>query len=451
MRMTSIECGSILFVILLLTLSLCILKLIEKKTNINGELKRKLFHVSMGIVTLTFPYIFESVFSVFILGILALIILFIIKYTKLKESFGTILYSVKRESLGEIFFVISVFLIFYLSKGDKILYSIPILILTLADSSAALIGKNYGKRDLAELNEDSKSIEGSFIFFVVTFMSSLVPLLLFTTVGREETLIISAIIGFNVALIEMISHTGNDNILIPLTTYALLITHINLDSEVLRVNLFILVLIFAIVTIANRVKSWSKLALVETIVVGYLTVTFYGIYALIAPVILFLTCMRFPKVRENEKENLYDARIIETNVLVGIAICGLAQISGRFAEFFSIYALAYSMHLTINTFVRLKYYFNFSEIKSIFFAFMKGLGFIFLPCLGVQRIIYGNIPNAYGTIFMICMLFLSSILIMLQKKDVKEEEITIKNGYIHMDIVFILIAITCLFGNVINF
>ena len=97
----------------------------------------------MGLVTLTFPHIFKNELSIGILGILALIIFFILKHSILKNSLGTILYSVSRESLGEIFFVISVFIIFYLSKGDKILYSIPILILTFADSTAALIGKNY--------------------------------------------------------------------------------------------------------------------------------------------------------------------------------------------------------------------------------------------------------------------------------------------------------------------
>ena len=239
-----IEWTSILFVISLLTIALLIIKLIEKKMKIQPEIERKLLHGAMGLVMLTFPYIFKSTLSVGILGIMAIIILYILKNTRLKESLGTVLYSIERESLGEVFFVISVFLIFYLSKGDKILYSIPILILTFADSTAALIGKNYGKKNMAKLNEDAKSIEGSFMFFMVAFILTLVPLLLFTNVGREETLIISTIVGFNVALIEMISHTGNDNLYIPLTTYAFLVTHISLEAESLRINLLILDVIF---------------------------------------------------------------------------------------------------------------------------------------------------------------------------------------------------------------
>lgn len=437
----TIEWTGILFVVALLLVALIIIKIIEKKANINGETKRKLFHMTMGLVMLTFPYIFKSIISVGILGSIALIVLLMLKHTKLKNSLGTILYSVSRESLGEIFFVISVFTIFYLSKGDKILYSIPILILTFADSVAALIGKNYGKKDISEMNEDSKSLEGSFMFFMVAFMATLVPLQLFTTVGREEVLIISTIIGFNIALIEMISHTGNDNLLIPLTTYAFLATHMNLPLESLRMNLIILGAIFVLVTIANRVKAWSKLALVETLVVGYLTVSLYGIYALIPPVMLLFTCMRFPNRGEKEKNNLYDARIIETNIVIGIAICGLVAITGLKSEFYMLYALVYAMHLTVNTFVRFKYFCDFSEKSSLILAFIKGLIFVFLPSLIIQKVIFGILPSISILAVMIVTLFLSGIMIMIEKKNVKEEEITIKNGYMHTQIVLILAVI----------
>ena len=436
-----IEWISILFVVILLLFSLLVIKLIEKRKEINPEIKRKLFHMSMGLVMLTFPYIFDSVLSVGVLAVLSLIVLMILKHTNLKDGLGTVLYGVDRESLGEIFFVISVFTIFYLSKGNQILYSIPILVLTFADSIAALIGKNYGKKNIARLNEDAKSIEGSFMFFMVAFMATLVPLLLFTTVGREETLIISTIIGFNVALIEMISHTGNDNLLIPLTTFAFLTTHINMNLEILRTNLIILGVIFILATIANRIKTWSKLALIETMVVGYLTITLYGLYAIIPPLILFFTCMTFPKMRENEKMNIYDARIIETNVIIGIAICGLVAITGLRSEFFMVYALAYSMHLTVNTFVRFKYFLNFSEIKCLILAFLKGLLFIFLPSLLIQKNIFGTLHSPLMIAIMIITLFISGLMIKLEKKNVKEEEITIKNGYMHTQIVFILTII----------
>ena len=439
-----IEWTSILLIIVLLSIALCTIKMIEKKLNLEPETKRKMLHGAMGIVMLSFPYIFKSNFSVGLLAIIAILILIILKRTKLRESLGTVLYSVNRESMGEIFFVISVFLIFCLSKADKILFSIPILILTFADSAAALVGKKYGKKNVAKLNEDAKSIEGSFMFFMVAFMATLVPLLLWTEVGREETLIIATIIGFNLSLIEMICHTGNDNLFIPLTTYAFLATHINLNIESLRINLLILVGIFLLVSIVNRVKSWSKLALVETIVIGYLTITLYGIYAAVPPLILFFSTMRFPQIRENEKNNLYDARIIETNILVGISICGIVAITGLKNEFFMIYALAYSMHLAINTFVRLKYYFEIPEEDSLILSFSKGLVLIFLPSIVIKKIVFNTLPSTAMVLIEIALLLTSCLMIFKKKREVKEEEISIKNGYLHMKIVLVLVTISAL-------
>lgn len=433
-----IEWKSIIIVILILFIMLLIIKLIDKKIKLNGEVKRKLFHTSMGLTMLVLPYLFNSVISVLVLGIIALIIMYILKSTKLKNSLGMVLYDIERDSLGEVFFVISVFLIFYLAKGDKILYSIPILILTLADSTAALIGKNYGKINLAELNEDTKSLEGSFMFFMVAFMATLVPLLLYTEVGREETLIISAIVGFNVALVEMISHSGNDNLLIPLTTFAFISIHIGQNVQMLRIHLIILGVIFILVTIANRVKVLSKLAIVEAIVVGYLTAILYGGYALIPPLFTIMTVMRFPKRRENEKNNLYDARIIETNVIIPISICGLVAITGWRKESFMIYATCYAMHLIINTFVRFKYYLKLSELDCILLSICKGIVFVFIPSLVIYKLKFGEMIDAISLITMLIAMILSSIMIYIKKKNVKKEEILMSNAYMHMKIVLIL-------------
>ena len=436
-----IEWKSILLVLAIVFVALVVIKILEKKVDLKPEIKRKLFHVSMGITMLAFPHIFSSTWSVGLLGVIALAIMIALKNTKLKDSLGTILYSVNRESLGEIFFVISVFLIFYLSKGDKVLYSIPILILTFADSAAAIIGKNYGKNNLAQSSEDTKSIEGSFIFFVVAFMATLVPLLLWTEVGREETLIISGIVGFNVALIEMISHTGNDNLLIPLTTYALVATHIGLGLTELRTNLIILIVIFVLVTIANRVKAWSKIAVAETFVVGYLTMTLYGAYAIIPPLMVVFTIMRFPKRREIEKKNVYDARILETNIIIPIAICGIVAVTGWQKQFFMVYATSYALHLIINSFVRFKYFIKLSELDSALLAISKGIGFVFIPSLIIQKLIFKEITNMPMLITMVIACGLSAFMIYLKKKDVKIEETSMTNAFMQMRIVLKLTII----------
>lgn len=436
-----IEWKSMLFVLVVLGIMVGIVKLLEKKFNLKAETKRKLIHMSMGFTMLTFPYIFTSTWSVGILAGIALVVMYLLKNTGLKKTLGTVLFDVERKSLGEVFFILSVFFIFYLSQGNPVSYSIPILILTLADSTAALVGKSYGKNKLNENNEDAKSFEGSFMFFMVAFMCTLVPLLLFTEVGREETLVISAIIGLNVAIIEMISHTGNDNLLIPLTSYAFLATHLTLNTHDLRRNLIILAVMYVIIMIVNKIKVFSKLATVEVLVVGYLTIILYGLYAVIPPALLFLTALTLPRLNTKEKENVYDSRIIETNILIGIAICGIVAITGWKKEFFMTYATCYSMHLIMNTYIRLRYYFDFSDFKSVVLAVLKGLVCIFLPSMLIQKLVFGEVMD-YVLIFMVVMQIACGIAAYVSRANVKKEEFSIDNGYYNTRIILALTIIT---------
>ncbi len=151
--------------------------------------------------------------------------------------------------------------------------------------------------------------------------------------------------------------------------------------------------------------------------------------------------MRFPKKIETENQNLYDARIIETNIIIGLAICGISAITGMKKELFMIYATCYSMHLIINTFVRLKYYFYVSDLKNILISIGKGAMFIFIPSLIIQKVVFNEFVNLTMLFTMVIALILSAIAIYIKKKKVETEDITVNNGYIHMKIVLTLTLI----------
>ena len=105
-----IEWKSIILIIIIIFIMLLIIKLIEKKFKLKGEVKRKLFHTSMGLTMLLLPHIFTKTISVLILGIIALIIMYFLKNTKLKNSLGTVLYDIDRDSLRRnIFCYISIY------------------------------------------------------------------------------------------------------------------------------------------------------------------------------------------------------------------------------------------------------------------------------------------------------------------------------------------------------
>ncbi len=99
------------------------------------------------------------------------------------------------------------------------------------------------------------------------------------------------------------------------------------------------------------------------------------------------------------------------------------------------------MHLAVNTFVRFKYYFKMTDFQALMMSFLKALGFIFIPGLFIQRFWLNTQIDWILIGTMLVMLFASSLTILFQKKSVEKEEITLKNGYMHLKIVAIYIAI----------
>ncbi|KKL56057.1 hypothetical protein LCGC14_2249190 [marine sediment metagenome] len=75
------------------------------------------------------------------------------------------------------------------------------LILTFADASAALIGIFYGRFQYST-SEGAKTLEGSLVFFQTAFLSALIPILLFTTIGRAETLMIALLMALLAMLLD---------------------------------------------------------------------------------------------------------------------------------------------------------------------------------------------------------------------------------------------------------
>jgi dolichol kinase len=179
------------------------------------ELSRKAVHVGMGLVCLSFPWIFRESWPVIVLAALAIIGLATVRVIPfLRKDVGAVLGGVERESLGEFYFPLAVAAVFLLAGGDALLYMIPILTLAVADSVGALVGVRYGFARY-RTDEGLKSAEGSVAFFIAAFLSCHVPLILFSQTGRAETLLIGLTTGFVVMLLEAISWRGQDNLIIP--------------------------------------------------------------------------------------------------------------------------------------------------------------------------------------------------------------------------------------------
>ena len=169
-------------------------------------LVRKLTHVGTGLVTLSLPFLFYSVWPVVFLPGLSIIAIIALRLVaSLKQEFGSVLHGVERSTGGEIYSPLSVAILFVLAKGNSLLFiiPIPILILTFADAAASLTGGRYGITHYDARDRD-KSAEGSVAFFVVASLSTHIPLLLRTDRGRTKTLLIGLTIGLVAMLFALL-------------------------------------------------------------------------------------------------------------------------------------------------------------------------------------------------------------------------------------------------------
>src|SRR5260370_39852938 len=149
------------------------LRLFQLVRPLAPETSRKLFHITGGLTTLTFPWLFASAWPVVLLALVTIPSLFALKYIRtFKGNLGSVLYRVDRKSFGEMYFPLSVCLLFVFAHGNALLFIIPILILTLADPVAAVIGSRYGRLRYM-VTKGQKSVEGSAAFFLVDLTSVL--------------------------------------------------------------------------------------------------------------------------------------------------------------------------------------------------------------------------------------------------------------------------------------
>ena len=308
------------------------------------ELLRKLMHVGMGLVVLTFPWVFHQQWPVTLLVATAVIGLLFVRFVpRLRDGIGTILNSVQRPSLGEIYFPLSVGIVFWWSERDKLLYCVPMLIMILADATAALIGIAYGKVKYVT-SEGLKSAEGSIAFFSIAFLSVHVPLLLYTDVGRTQTLLVAIIIGMLAMLLEAIAWRGLDNLLIPIG--ALLFLNLYLDASVddlvLRLIVTIALLIFALSW--RRRSSLDDSALMTAALFGYGAWMLGGPLWLVGPGVLFVVqVVMWPRTGERREHTVF-----ATLSVVSAALLWLGLYVHDAQDLYLIaYAVTFGVHLAI--------------------------------------------------------------------------------------------------------
>ena len=249
------------------------------------ELVRKLFHIGGGGIALSLPWLFTALGPVLVLAALLTGTFAALRFVRqLRGGVGQVLLAVDRRTVGEFCFVASIVLLFWLSHGDKLLYSVPLLMLALADAFAALIGENYGKLPF-HIWQERKSYEGSAAFLLTAYFCVHVPVLLWGNTGRLESLMIAADVSVMVMMAEAAAWWGLDNLIIPVWGYMLLKSLLAMDAIQLAVHLAFLLTLTLFMRLWRNRTTLGDDALFGATLWGYVVWAVGGWHWVIPPLI----------------------------------------------------------------------------------------------------------------------------------------------------------------------
>ncbi|MCC7142645.1 MAG: hypothetical protein IT349_11150 [Candidatus Eisenbacteria bacterium] len=183
-----------------------------------AEWTRKFVHMSSGVLAGFFPWIFRTHWTLLVLGT-AMVTIFTVG--RRRGWFRAVL-GVERSSSGERWFPVGVYLLNVIAREQPVFYLISLSALVVSDALAALLGTRYGEHHFP-VGGGRKSFEGSAVFLLTTFLGVHLPLLLLTDLGRTECVVIALQLALITTAFEAIAQHGNDNLIVPLATYYLLV------------------------------------------------------------------------------------------------------------------------------------------------------------------------------------------------------------------------------------
>jgi phytol kinase len=191
-----------------------------------AEMQRKSVHVATGAFALILPVLFQQTWPVLLLIGATIATMAVLRMPGVaRAGIGAAIHSVERKSYGDMLFAVAVGFLFFRSSNQPVLYVLPIAVLALADTAAALAGSTYGRR-LFTIEAGTKSLEGVAVFFVVTWLIAMILLLLMTDIARLNVVILSFVIAAFGALVEADSWSGLDNLFLPVGLHLFLEAHL---------------------------------------------------------------------------------------------------------------------------------------------------------------------------------------------------------------------------------
>ncbi|HYF03199.1 MAG TPA: hypothetical protein VEC36_07475 [Patescibacteria group bacterium] len=335
------------------------------------EATRKFVHLSGGIVSLSFSYVFTSHWTVLLLGVLFIGIIWGTKKVGLLPS----IHGVERKSQGQIYYPVAIYLTFLLCNllQKPHFYLISVSVLAVADTLAALIGVRYGTKKY-RVEDEKKSIEGSVIFFLATFIIVHLGLLLLGDLGRVESVVAAFVIASLVTIFEAVSLGGADNLFIPFGTLLLLQKFTPNPADEMFRQLAILTGIFILICVIAQ--NTRKLSLSGAVGVAMLSYAAWALvdYRWFLPIITGYLLFNYTNLvieTPHTKQSKFRIRAVFYTAiipLIWVFVANFFYFKGRAHHFLVPYIVSLAASISI-------YWERRSRLENITTAVFKNLNF----------------------------------------------------------------------------
>ena len=279
----------------LLVLATVMIRLAQSRRRLTEAGARQAMLVAACAVAISLPWLFASVLAV---GAMALVAAAVVVGAHRVPVALPGQRQGQDVALGGIALPLAVVVLFALTSASPVLYTIPFLLLGLAEPAAALTGARHGLAPYATV-DGTKSREGSVAFAFVAFLCVHVPLLVFTPVGRAEALWIAAIVAVLGTIVEAVSWGGLVHLFVPVGTYVVLVRLLTLEAAGLAGHFVVLMGLLALAAVLRRETTVGGAGVFGAALVGYLAWSLGGTAWLLPPVMVYVLYARiWPASRE---------------------------------------------------------------------------------------------------------------------------------------------------------
>lgn len=221
-----------------------IIRKISQKFQWHAEHARKAIHIAVGLTAISLPWIVPNPIAAGILfiGTFIAMIAFRVGPGCCKNA-GSAIHGVQRQSYGDIYLATAIAFLYYRYNHHIDQYIIPLAIITLSDSAAALAGTRYGQK-LFNSADGTKSWEGTTMFFLTAWIITLSLLNICGNIPPKNAVAISILIAYITTQIEAYAWRGIDNLFVPIVCYIILFNYTNASITYTICSTLLIVTIF---------------------------------------------------------------------------------------------------------------------------------------------------------------------------------------------------------------